>query len=969
MGDFDFLSMLPGIAGQPLGQQISGADQYGQLRSFSPNYNLGFGTPNIPGLGQVGNGLLGSLPIMLAPQFQQRGYTLGTLFNPMSSLHEAQMARSEFAQMQMAEGVARTQNESIIAARLRAMDTLTGGGVNSTPGNNADYTQQARRYNTFIQYASPFVNILDSMMGTDIGGLLSPTRNVGVNLTTASRGFYTGDGMFGFGEKEGHMYGRITADFINHFKYPGGTPGEGEIDYNRTFGLSMGTVSQAAISLQNRGLLGRYITSKEAASYEGGMREFLGVEGQGMNLENLTDKYNSKQIGKNTAPYLKVLAMAKELTGSKDSEELMKAIDALSGGGMSQLDPNRLTQMVAQTREIARTARMSMEVMSSLINEGVQMSKSMGMSGVMGARMATQSVLLANSAMQALGNAPGTTGPFAGKIDTQGVAQASLVMAASGGASSSMLNIYAAMHVASEVAGGAKNIYSTDQNGKRIVNRAVFGEDKLLADILQASFNGDQDKIQELSGQVIGAKGQARLANSLVSMSKGKITFESAYAMLFNREFSTMGQTAFDLGDFTTGAQRDEIVRLSTRSLGMSKDAIKQIEASGFITSESGLAALVNANIAPDEFTAQERVSKLFNSQTGGVLNPNDARSLVAVLRNNQSRIMQQQQINIPLNNFNAVLDASFNVADMRRAIEQTGEAGIKLLGQGAAELPGRVSAAVASIISGKDGGAIDALMGAVGLVPNHQIRERMQDTIFEAREVGQQIEAMKKAKAPQSQIDAAQSHLNRLTAQLSRIPSAFAVTSASRMADFSAASHDIAEKLLTNAYGTDAERNAAMRQKAAFDAVLKKGSFDWNTDVDAFNQHLEYQDANARKESNDSVEDGRKTVEEKRKFGISKLQEATLRLGRNPTSEAAARAVKEWTGYLQRIDSPDGADAKNGAGVAATDSVNGDKLATTVEVSKLPPMEIAVKGELTLDLTNEKALVDMKTFAETRLS
>jgi hypothetical protein len=75
----------------------------------------------------------------------------------------------------------------------------------------------AQSYNTFIQYASPFVDILDRMAGTDIGGILTPTRGVGVNMTMASKGFYRGSGIFGLQTADAE---NMTAEFINHFKDP-----------------------------------------------------------------------------------------------------------------------------------------------------------------------------------------------------------------------------------------------------------------------------------------------------------------------------------------------------------------------------------------------------------------------------------------------------------------------------------------------------------------------------------------------------------------------------------------------------------------------------------------------------------------------------------------------------------------------------------------------------------------------------
>jgi hypothetical protein len=658
----------------------------------------------------------------------------------------------------------------------------------------------------------------------------------------------------------------------------------------------------------------------------------------------------------------------------------MKAVQALSGGAAGQLDPQRIQQMIAQTREIARTARMSMEVMSALINEGTQMAKSMGMSGAMGARLATQNVLLAQTAVSAVGGLPGQPTAFAGKVGFEGTYQVGQEMSMRGAASTSMSQLYSALHVAGELAGGAENLYTKDDKGNRIVNTDVV-KDPLLQEVLGAALSNDPAAAEAASRKLRGLAGQQALVQSIVKQSGGKISEQAAYGMIFNKTFAEMGQTSFDLGGFTRNAQRAEISDLSANRLSMMGDTVQKLKNDGFDTSDEGLKALADAGIAPDEYTAQDQIARLLAQQQGKnfdkmsyderVARRGAARSVAVTLRDNQTQVLRQQGF-LPsqLNEVNANLAAQKLMPEIAKNLEAQGTTAEKLLGVGAADLMGRLSQLVPAIISGEDGAMMDGFMALAGTINNRVIRDKMQDSVLEARSLTRQIAEMKKNGADPEEIMKAEGQLERITNQLSSMPSEFGMTTAARMDKFQAASDDIGARLAKkDGYATDTERNAAIRQKAAFDGVLAKGSFDWNTDMEAWTAHGEYEADTYDRQTGQKITDHRKDIADRRKSAAENLVDATMQLAHNPLSSKAMEKVAFWQRTLDNIDKGQSAtDTKNQKGPNATDKVGGGATGPKVEVTKLPPMDIAVKGTLTLDLSKEKALVDMKTFAEKKV-
>jgi hypothetical protein len=983
MSQFDssyFMSMLPSNQQQTQNPYTA---QYGQLRSFQPNMNMGYGNVNIPGLGQAGNSLLSILPMMLAPMFQQRGFTMGSLLGPMNSYRESEQARKEFNELMQAEGVARQQNESIIAARMRAMDAMTGG---SAPGRNAQndayYAQMAQKYNTFVQYASPFVGMLDQFLGTDMLGVLAPTRNVGVNISNASRGFYRGSGIFGLNPETAN---EMTRDFIENFKVAQGKSGAGEIDYDRTKGLSMNTVSQAVISLQNRGLLNNYVTAEGAKESEGAMRESLGTEGQGISLDQIRSKYNTKQVAKNTEAYLGVLALAKEITGSKDAEELMKAVQALSGGAAGQLDPQRIQQMIAQTREIARTARMSMDVMSSLINEGAQMAKSMGMSGVMGARLATQNVLMAQVATSAIGNLPGQPTAYAGKVNFEGVYQTGQQLAVMGANSSVMSQIYAAMHMTGQLAGGVDNLYTTDKNGVKSVNESAV-TNPLLRDILKAGLSGDPKEAERLANMLRGSEGQRALAQAISDQSGGKISFQSAYGGIFDKNFSNLGQTEFDLTDFTRSAQKNELVTQLTNRMSIMEDQKKIWQDMGLDTSKKGLRDLAEAGIAPSQYEAQINVAKLMAQKAGKKFEDltrdeqksliEKARPVVVSLQQNEDTVLMQQRI-LPQNRneVNAVFSVDAKMREAKENIRLMGAAAEKTLGLGASELPGRISAAVRELLGGKQGAGLDALMEVIGFIPNEKIRDRMQDNLLEARRLSKDIADAKSGKQvagleTQEKILEAEGKLNRLTNQLSSVPGELTRRPGDRMKDFQNAANAMEEKLKKGGYKTEAEQKDAKDRISSLYKVIKKGKFDPEKDQAAFFAYLEQQDEADRDTQAEKLKEHRETTDKRRKMYTERRDQAAARLKKDPNNQNAKEAYEMWEGKIKNLDKPETAsDSKNQKGADAVAKVEDDK-PRKVEVINLPK-ENKVSGTLALTMESGtmKAMLDMIQKESTRTS
>jgi hypothetical protein len=665
------------------------------------------------------------IPMLLAPMFEQHGYSIGSLFSRTQSFSQAMVARSELGQMRAAEDMARELNVKLIESRLSAFGAMTG-----TPPAQGAYTDAARTYNKIMQQAAPFTGMLDQFMGTDITGIITPLAGVGSNLGLASFGFYKGKGQFGLEKKD---LGALTEAFIKNY-----TRSSGEIDYEKTLGMSLPMLSKLAVPLQGLGVLGRM------------------PEGDGPNNEGLRQKYIKEQVVGQIDKYKGVVAMMREISGSNDTDELIRQVQGLTGGSAGQVDPQRLTQMVGQIREVARTARMSMEVMSTLVSEGAAMARNMGVSSVMGARLASQNVLVTHAAMTAVGNIPGSPMEYAGKPTDRSLFQTAQAMSLSIAEGPMMGTIAAGLHILGQSLGGPDELWKKDGQGNitGVSDKIKSGSD--IYNLLEASRTGDKDRAAKVFERYRGAEGKMRYARDIAEATGGKttggkISEVDASRMLYNDIFRKLGQTEFDLGALGFAINKEELARNAAGSLNTFTNIRESLAKAGInnVTDQTrreladlsfGSTQDIAGNVAK-WLATRDKVD--FDAATPAQQKAylDRARPLAVTLFDNmggvlrRSGYMHTNQIEV-----GQILAAQDELAKMKITIDASRREAVSLLGAGAADLPGKLSDFFAAAASGKSDTIYSGLLQAIGAIPNENIKSRLQNSLVEYHKLGAKL-------------------------------------------------------------------------------------------------------------------------------------------------------------------------------------------------------------------------------------
>ncbi len=347
--------------------------QYQPMANNQLSSNLGYNIPGMGGFGQIGS-------MLMSQMMAANGYTFTSMFGGANS--SVMRNRYEMQQMQMASMAAMQRvGGSVLQQRMTNM------GINlalQSGANQADANAYGQQWGAVASSmlnnpaAMTALNIAGSALGTDIVGLVAPEAGIAQGLYRAGMTSYMGSGVFGVSaENAATMTGRL-ADYF----YPGGSG-----DPTRLRGFNGRQIGDIAVSLQQAGVLGSYQT--DPTKLTGTARDIYQSE-----LERTGDRSgalasaNSESIKGRLKEATRIFQIAKEITGSDDVNQMMQAIQTLTGGGMSSMSSASIENQLSRIQEIARVARISMDQMAFIAQQGAKMAESVGLSSVVGANAA-----------------------------------------------------------------------------------------------------------------------------------------------------------------------------------------------------------------------------------------------------------------------------------------------------------------------------------------------------------------------------------------------------------------------------------------------------------------------------------------------------------------------------------------------------------------------------------------------------
>jgi hypothetical protein len=400
-----FTSSMFGGRGQPdqINLEALGSYQlqYQPISNPQLSSNLGyspapFGGPMAPLLGQLGG-------MAINQWASSQGYMGG---NPFGSFpgNNAVRNRQEMAMAAAAANAADASQRSISRQRWQSM--MTGvTRLQADPGTSEAEIQSLGQAtgekfaNVFTNPAlTPVLATAGQALGVDLVSSLDPQRALTAGLARAGLSTYRGHGQFGMD------VGEISAQSLelgNYF-FPHGTA-----DTQKTRGFTGGQIGNMMVSLQRNHLLPGMLGEDDVDSHqlEETAKDFKGDKAAA--LANI----NAGVVKGKLTEYTKVFQMAKEITGSDDMDQLMGAIQALTGGGASKMTASQLENQMGRLQELARTARISMDQMMFLVQEGSRLGERNGIGGIAGASVATnsieQSAIMGATLQRATGGEPG----------------------------------------------------------------------------------------------------------------------------------------------------------------------------------------------------------------------------------------------------------------------------------------------------------------------------------------------------------------------------------------------------------------------------------------------------------------------------------------------------------------------------------------------------------------------------------
>lgn len=223
--------------------------------------------------------------------------------------------------------------------------------------------------------------------------------------------------------------------------------------------------------------------------------------------------FDTERIKKSVKSYVDVVAAMRDIFGDMGKPnapmaELVAGVEALTMGGMSQIDPGRMSMMVRQTYNLAKQTGVSMENVLTMQQHAANRAGQMGIEPGF-AVQATQGALAFGGAYRAQGHAAHTAW---GAMNADQVQQLDTNLRVQAASSNTANRMAVAMRLSESVGG-----FAADSEASRYVSavRGGLTEYRSTTGELRSVMLNDRDFTRMMSG----AKG----ANSMMSVSEGDV--------------------------------------------------------------------------------------------------------------------------------------------------------------------------------------------------------------------------------------------------------------------------------------------------------------------------------------------------------------------------------------------------------------------------------------------------------------
>jgi hypothetical protein len=166
---------------------------------------------------------------------------------------------------------------------------------------------------------------------------------------------------------------------------------QGQWDAQRARGMKFGDLGEMAGELTRKGLITTEMPQREVRAFA----EKLGMDAEQLSdrsIESLRGAAQTLSVGRQLQSYADIVGTMREIMGKPDAPipRIIDQLQQLTGGSMQQMDPNQIQQLLYRVKEMARTANISMDAMMEIVKTGATMYDQMGLSPLLGGRVATE---------------------------------------------------------------------------------------------------------------------------------------------------------------------------------------------------------------------------------------------------------------------------------------------------------------------------------------------------------------------------------------------------------------------------------------------------------------------------------------------------------------------------------------------------------------------------------------------------
>ena len=721
------------------------------MQQLRPGTDLGYGNFNF-----MGDPNLGQMLNMLTGQFvQSQGYTPFGTFGSPQSIMPALRNRAEMMQAQQAMIAAVSRDKSGVRTRLSGMFTTIAQATGASEDDAAAYGKKAGASISDLLVTPmgiTFAQQIGGMLGVDIIGAVSPEAAMSGGLYRSTMTRYRGDGTFGMRPDE---LGRLNATLTDYF-YP-----EGLQDMTRTRGFNARQLGNMAASLQSRGMLPVYTDAQDlSGSARDRYEELVKATPTGTGRAAALETVNAEAVKTKLQESTKVFKVAQELTGSKDIETLMQAIQGLTGRQLGTIDSNQVEQNLRKIQELVRAARISADQMIFLVQQGQDMANRAGLSSSVGGNIAMNTVERA------------TIAAAVNQTQTGGVASAYRTTFDQQVAHEQQQTARAIQSpVFQRVAAATGYLARLDDNlgqGEKIDDRikglqakvadgTASDEEKEALNTMQTLKRVQDGNATDADFETVALRQFSNKVVSAVRVMGFNVRSDTADSLEYDRVLADHGSAVNgNLISNIRALQPAEVrhyLRNSTNAMIASKAEELGLEGDTERQQELGRRLVELKTIGTPDTVIYKEKAKAIKEEFG--LSSEQLATFNMDIGNRFTKLLQAQGLTTQADQ-NAFLagtaaTATGDLGDLRKAIESNVEVSRALSDIGIPEFMERLTQLLANPRSAEADGLQKGLMELLGGIPNEKIRDVLKGQITEAVEAKRQLDG---TRTDQQQID-----------------------------------------------------------------------------------------------------------------------------------------------------------------------------------------------------------------------